>query len=65
MRELLESGSKEKEKGEDVQRDNGIRVWWTKCKRKKKKKRKRKHIDERKVKNQKSQFKNITTIFSQ
>ena len=35
MRELLESGSKEKEKGEDV--DNGIRVWWTKCKRKKKK----------------------------
>ena len=36
MRELLESGSKEKGKGEDV--DNGIRVWWTKCKRKKKKK---------------------------
>ena len=34
MSELLESGSKEKEKREDV--DNGIRVWWTKCKRKKK-----------------------------
>ena len=32
--ELLESGSKEKEKGEDV--DNGIHVWWTKCKREKK-----------------------------
>ena len=30
-------GSKEKEKGEDVL-DNGIRVWWTKCKRKKKEK---------------------------
>ena len=41
MRELLESGSKEKEKGEDVQIDNGIRVWWTKCKRKKKKNRKK------------------------
>ena len=41
MRELLESGSKEKEKGEDVLMDNGIRVWWTKCKRKKKKKRKK------------------------
>ena len=36
MRELLESGSEEKEKGEDVPMDNGIRVWWTKCKRKKK-----------------------------
>ena len=33
MRELLESGSEEKEKGEDVPMDNGIRVWWTKCKR--------------------------------
>ena len=65
MRELLESGSKEKEKGEDVLRDNGIRVWWTKCKRKKKKKRKRKRMDERKAINQKSQFKNITTIFLQ
>ena len=65
MRELLESGSKEKEKGEDVLMDNGIRVWWTKCKRRKKKKRKRKRMDERKAKNQKSQFKNITTIFSQ
>ena len=41
MRELLESGSKEKEKGEDVLMDNGIRVWWTKCKRKKKRKRKK------------------------
>ena len=51
MRELLESGSKEKEKGEDVLMDNGIRVWWTKCKRKKKKKRKRKCMDERKAKN--------------
>ena len=52
MRELLESGSKEKEKGEDVLMDNGIRVWWTKCKRKKKKKkRKRKRMDERKAKN--------------
>ena len=30
-----------------------------------KKKRKRKCMDERKAKNQKSQFKNITTIFSQ
>ena len=38
MRELLESGSKEKEKGEDVLMDNGICVWWTKCKRKKKEK---------------------------
>ena len=61
MRELLESESKEKEKGEDVLMDNGIRVWWTKCKRKRKKKR----MDERKAKNYKSQFKNITTIFSQ
>ena len=52
MWELLESGSKEKEKGEDVLMDNGIRVWWTKCKRKKKgKKRKRKRMDERKAKN--------------
>ena len=51
MRELLESGSKEKEKGEDVLMDNGIRVWWTKCKRRKKKKRKRKRMDERKAKN--------------
>ena len=41
MRELLENGSKEKEKGEDVLRDNGIRVWWTKCKRKKKEKKKK------------------------
>ena len=41
MRELLECGSKEKEKGEDVLMDNGICVWWTKCKRKKKKKRKK------------------------
>ena len=40
MRELLESGSKEKEKGEDVLMDNGICVWWTKCKRKKRKKEK-------------------------
>ena len=62
MRELLESGSKEKEKGEDVLMDNGIRVWWIKCKRKKK--RKRKHMDERKAKNQKSKFKNTTIIFS-
>ena len=38
MRELLESGSKEKEKGEDVLMDNGMRVWWTKCKRKRKEK---------------------------
>ena len=45
--------------------DNGIRVWWTKCKRKKKKKRKRKRMDERKAINQKSQFKNTITIFSQ
>ena len=30
-----------------------------------KKKRKRKRMDERKAKNQKSQFKNITTVFSQ
>ena len=47
--------------------DNDIRVWWTKCKRKnkEKRKRKRKRMDERKAKNQKSQFKNITTIFSQ
>ena len=38
MRELLESsGSKEKEKGEEVLIDNGIRVWWTKCQRKKRK----------------------------
>ena len=51
MRKLLESGSKEKEKGEDVLMDNGIRVWWKKCKRKKKKKRKRKCMDERKAKN--------------
>ena len=42
MRELLESGSKEKEKGEDVLMDNGIRVWWTKCKRKKREKVKKK-----------------------
>ena len=42
MRELLESGSKEKEKGEDVLMDNGIRVWWTKCKRKKREKEKKK-----------------------
>ena len=41
MRELLESGSKEKEKGEDVLMDNGIHVWWKKCKRKKKRKRKK------------------------
>ena len=34
-------------------------------KKKKKKKRKRKRMDERKTKNQKSQFKNTTTIFSQ
>ena len=40
MRELLESGSKEKEKGEDVLMNNGIRVCWTKCKRKKRKKEK-------------------------
>ena len=60
MRELLEK-RKEKEKGEDVLMDNGIRVWWTKGKRKRKKKR----MDERKAKNYKSQFKNITTIFSQ
>ena len=51
MRELRESGSKEKEKGEDVLMDNGIRVWSTKCKRRKKKKRKRKRMDERKAKN--------------
>ena len=38
MRELLESGSKEKERGEDVLMDNGICVWWTKCKRKRKEK---------------------------
>ena len=38
MRELLESGSKEKEKGEDVLMDNGMRVWWTKYKRKRKEK---------------------------
>ena len=38
MRELLESGSKEKEKGDDVLMDNGIGVWWTKCKRKNEKK---------------------------
>ena len=50
MRELLESGSKEKERGEDVLMDNGICVWWTKCKRKRKKK-KRKRMDERKAKN--------------
>ena len=37
MRELLESGSKEKEKGEDALMDNGISVWWTKCNRKEKK----------------------------
>ena len=42
MKELLESGSKEKEKGDDVLMDNGIRVWWTKCKRKKRKKEKEK-----------------------
>ena len=42
MRELLESGSKEKEKGDDVLMDNGICVWWTKCKRKKRKKEKKK-----------------------
>ena len=49
----MESRSKEKEKGEDVLMDNGIRVWWTKCKRKKKekRKRKRKRMDERKAKN--------------
>ena len=41
----------------------GIHVWWTKCKSKKKKKRKR--MAERKAKNKKSQFKIITTIFSQ
>ena len=40
MRELLESGSKEKEKGEDVLMDNGIRVLWKKCNRKKRKKEK-------------------------
>ena len=40
MRELLECGSKEKEKGEDVLMDNGICVWWEKCKRKKRKKEK-------------------------
>ena len=47
--------------------DNDIRVWWTKCKRKNKEKRKRrrKRMDERNVKNQKSQFKNIITIFLQ
>ena len=42
MKELLESGSKEKEKGDDVLMDNGICVWWTKCKRKKRKKEKKK-----------------------
>ena len=42
MRELLESGSKEKEKGDYVLMDNGIRVWWTKCKRKKREKEKKK-----------------------
>ena len=42
MRELLESGSKEKEKGEDVLMDNGIHVWWTKCNRKEKEKEKEK-----------------------
>ena len=54
---------KEKKKGREC--TNGIRVWWTKCKRKKKekKKRKRKRMDERKAKNQKSQFKNTTSIF--
>ena len=36
----MESGSKEKEKEEEVLMDNGIRVWWTKCKRKKKEKKK-------------------------
>ena len=41
MRELLESGSKEKEKGDDVLMDNGTCVWWTKCKRKKRKKEKK------------------------
>ena len=48
MRELLVSGSKEKKKEDDVLMDNGIHVWWTKCKRKKNKK---KHMDKRKVKN--------------
>ena len=44
----------------------GISVWWTKCKRKKNRKNeKRKRMDERKAKNKKSQFKNITKIFSQ
>ena len=60
MRELLESGSKEKEKGEDVLM-TGIRVWWTKCKRKKK----GNVWMKEKAKNKKSQFKNNTTIFSQ
>ena len=46
----MESGSKEKEKEEDVLMDNGIRVWWTKCKRKKKEKKRRKRMDERKGK---------------
>ena len=41
MRELRENGSKEKEKGEDVLMYNGIRVWWTECKRKKKDKKKK------------------------
>ena len=44
MRELLESGSKEKEKGDDVLMDNGICVWWTKCKRKKKRKKEKGNI---------------------
>ena len=62
MRELLESGSKEKEKGDDVLMDNGIRVWWTKCKRKKEE---GNVWMKEKANNKKSQFKNNTTIFSQ
>ena len=62
MRELLESGSKEKEKGEDVLI---VYVCGGQNAREKKKKGKRKRMDERKAKNQKSQFKNTTTIFSQ
>ena len=48
MRELLESGSKEKEKGEDVLM---VSACGGQNAREKKKKRKRKHMDERKAKN--------------
>ena len=41
MRELLESGSKEKEKGEDVLMENGIRCVVDKMREKKKERKKK------------------------